>query len=88
MSANTTAFVANAEAGAAIKVTPLAAIRGFVGVNYDNRVPGISSPSFTGSVNAPTTRTPAAILFAHETSYYAGGGIFVRLSPGPVYAKN
>jgi len=88
VSANTTAFVANAEAGAAIKVTPLAAIRGFVGVNYDNRVPGISSPSFTGSVNAPTTRTPAAILFAHETSYYAGGGIFVRLSPGPVYAKN
>jgi hypothetical protein len=86
--AGTTAFVANAEVGAAIRATPFAAIRGFVGVNFDNRVPGIASPSFTGSFGAPTSATPAGVSFNSQTSYYAGAGVVLRFSPGPLYAKN
>jgi hypothetical protein len=86
--AGTTAFVANAEVGAAIRATPLAVIRGFVGVNFDNRAPGISSPSYTGSFGAPTSATPAGILFNSQTSYYAGAVVVARIDPGPSYAKN
>jgi hypothetical protein len=86
--ASTTAFVANGEVGAAIRVTPLAVIRGFAGVNFDKRTPGISSPSFTGVFAAPTSTTAAGILFNSQTSYYAGGGLVVRFGAGPVYAKN
>jgi hypothetical protein len=86
--ASTTAFVANGEVGAAVRVTPLAVIRGFAGVNFDNRTPGISSPSFTGFFAAPTSTTAAGILFNSQTSYYAGGGLVVRFGAGPVYAKN
>ena len=73
INANTTAFVANAEANVTVKVTPAAAIRAFSGVNYDSRIPGISGPAFAGNVSAPTT-TPAGIAFRPEASYYAGGG--------------
>lgn len=77
-SADKTALVANAEANVTINVTPRAALRAFVGLNYDDSVPGISSPTFTGPFNGATSVTPAGILFQKETSYYAGGGALVR----------
>jgi hypothetical protein len=77
-SATTTAFVATAEAGITIRPQPTMTVRGFVGLNYDSRVPGISTPHWTGSALAPTSITPAGINFSSETSYYAGGGITVR----------
>ena len=85
-SATTTAFLANAEAGFAIKPVPWVTLRGFVGLNYDEKVPGISGPLFAGSqlLPSPAVTTPAGIFFARETSYYAGGGVIVRFGPGPV----
>jgi hypothetical protein len=77
---NTADFVANIEGG--LNIQPWAmqniTLRGFAGANLDSSVPGIASPAFTGSVNAPTVRTPAGIAFASETSVYAGGGIIAR----------
>lgn len=75
VTANATPFIANGEAGLAYKWTPAFIIRGFAGLNYDSKVPGIVSPSFTGSILAPTSRTAASISFQSETSYYAGGGV-------------
>lgn len=73
--ANTTASVANVEANLTFKPTPAAAIRVFTGVNYDSRVPGISSPTFTPLF---VTRTASGITFQSESSYYAGVGGTVR----------
>jgi hypothetical protein len=77
---NTADFVANIEGG--LNIQPWAmqnvTLRGFAGANLESNVPGLSSPAFTGSVNAPTVRTPAGITFASETSVYAGGGMIVR----------
>jgi hypothetical protein len=78
-SATTTAVVANAETGFSVKVTPATTLRGFVGVNFDSRVPGITAPtwaSLTGFVELGAT--PASISYSSETSYYAGGGIAVK----------
>jgi hypothetical protein len=72
-SAMTTALVANLESGFAIKPMPSVTLRAFGGVNFDNRVPGITAPSFTGSVFTPTS-TAASISFSSETNYYAGAG--------------
>jgi hypothetical protein len=77
--ADVTTILANVEAGLALQVTSMITLRGFAGVDWDNRVPGISIPSFTGSVNAPTATTPAGIHFNTETSIYAGGGFKVKL---------
>lgn len=74
-------FLANAEAGFAYKVTPMTALRGFAGLNYDGGVPGIAGPSFTGPVSLTTTTTAASISYGRETSYYAGGGLTVSLAP-------
>jgi hypothetical protein len=76
-----TAFLANLETSLIVTQGPWWRWRVFAGLNYDDSVPGISSPSFTGSVGIPTSVTPAGIYFAHETSYYAGGGLLVRFSP-------
>jgi len=73
-SATTTAFVANLESGFAIKPMPSVTLRAFGGVNFDNRVPGVSAPSYAGPILAPTGATSAAISFSSETSYYAGAG--------------
>jgi hypothetical protein len=78
-SATTTAVVANAETGFSVKVTQATTLRGFVGVNFDSRVPGITAPtwaSLTGIVELGAT--PASISYSSETSYYAGGGIAVK----------
>jgi hypothetical protein len=70
-SAHTAAFLANAEASVTARASQSVALRAFVGLNYDSRVPGISSPDFAGGA-------PAGIKFASETSYYAGGGLAVK----------
>lgn len=84
--ADTTAVLANLEAGVAVKLMPPATLRGFAGLNYDGRVPGIAGPSYAGSILAPSATTAAAIFFACETSYYAGVGVLVAFDR-PVYAK-
>lgn len=70
--ADTTALVANAEARVIITPWPNVAIKGFVGLNYDDKVPGITFP---------TAGVPAAIKFEEHTNYYAGGGVIVRFGP-------
>jgi hypothetical protein len=77
----TTPFLANAEASFAVKLTPAALIKSFVGLNYDSRVPGISAQSHSGTVAVATFGTPAGIKFAGETSWYAGGGLTVNFTP-------
>jgi hypothetical protein len=73
-----TVLLANAEAGFVYKFTQTVALRGFAGLNYDGSVPGIASPTYTGSITAPTSRTAASIYYANETNYYAGGGVAVK----------
>lgn len=73
--ANATSFVANAEAGLTFKWLPNLTVHGFAGLNYDSKVPGIASSSFSGGLFGITSRTPAGISFHSETSYYAGGGL-------------
>jgi hypothetical protein len=71
--ANTNARVANVETQATIKWSRVA-LRAFAGLNYDNRVPGISSPAYVNPVVSPGLPiVPAGIAFATQTSYYAGG---------------
>jgi hypothetical protein len=80
-STDTTAFLANAEASITLRPAPAAAVRAFAGLNYDSRVPGILPASYTGSYIAPTSITAANILFSHETSWYAGGGMVITFAP-------
>jgi hypothetical protein len=56
----------------------MVAVRGFVGLNYDGSVPGIANPTFAGLAGAPTSKSAASIYYAHETSYYAGGGVVAK----------
>lgn len=76
--ATATAFVANAELGLTFTPMAMVSLRTFAGINYDRAVPGFVGPSFGGSVNSPTSRTPASITFREEASYYAGAGALVR----------
>jgi hypothetical protein len=69
----TTAVLANAEAGFRYKLSPTVTFRGFAGVNYDSKVPGITSRTF-GSLGV-FILIPAGIFYAHETNYYAGVGL-------------
>lgn len=74
-SASVTPFVANAEANVAFKWLSTLTVRGFAGLNFDSKVPGIAGPSF-GTLGSPAaSRTQAAVSFHSEVSYYAGGGI-------------
>jgi hypothetical protein len=54
------------------------ALTGFVGLNYDSKVPGIQKSSWTGDAATPTSTTPVGIKFESQTSYYAGGGVTWR----------
>src|SRR5437660_1098544 len=47
-SATTSAFVANGEVGLMARVSPTAKVRLFAGINYDDRVPGVSTPAYLG----------------------------------------
>ncbi len=76
-STTTAPLLANAEASVALKITPAATFKGFVGLNYDSRVPGISAQSHSGTVFVGKFGTPAGIKFSAETSFYAGGGLTV-----------
>jgi hypothetical protein len=69
----TTAFVGNFESGFGVKLMRSMTLRAFGGVNFDNRVPGISMPAATNAFTTAAT-SPAGINFSSETSYYAGGG--------------
>ena len=80
------AFLANAELTGTYSFTPSLSVRGFVGATFDDSVPGITNPLYGGSVNAPTSRTPAAIYFKQEWSYYAGAGLRWAFN-SPVVAK-
>jgi hypothetical protein len=82
----TTAFLANAEAGFAHTLTPTITVRGFVGINYDNKVPGITIPTFLPHPGAAIS-VPVGINYSHETSYYAGAGLIWNFS-GPLLAVN
>ncbi|WP_338307696.1 hypothetical protein [Bradyrhizobium sp. TM233] len=77
-SATTTAFVANAEASVNIKLAPSWALRAFGGLNYDNKVPGVSAPAVVLPFGFGGASTPAGVKYQAETSYYAGGGLTVR----------
>ncbi len=79
VSANTTPVLANAEAGIAFKWLPALIVRGFVGLDYDSKVPGLVSPGLIG-VGATTA---ASISFHSRTSYYAGGGVTWTFGPAP-----
>jgi hypothetical protein len=79
--ATTTAFLANAEASLTVMPTSLIALRGFVGLNYDNKVPGIAAPSYAGTGAVGAFGTPAGIKYEAETSWYAGGGVTVTFAP-------
>ncbi|HEY4919049.1 MAG TPA: hypothetical protein VII40_02995 [Xanthobacteraceae bacterium] len=84
-STSTAAFLANAQADLTIRPLRNVELNGFVGLNYDNRVPGVSAPVIVGNagVTGPlgTHGMPAGIEFASETSFYAGGGITVKFAP-------
>ncbi len=77
----TTPFLGNAEASVTVRPLRNVAIRGFVGLDYDSDVPGLSTPTFAGPAIGPTSVTPAGIKFEAETSYYAGGGVTVKFAP-------
>ena len=70
-SATKTAFLANLEASVMVRPTPAWMARAFIGLNYDDSVPGISTPS---KIVGSPSGTPSGIFYAKETSYYAGGG--------------
>jgi len=84
-STSTAAFLANAEADLTISPLRNVELEGFAGLNYDNRVPGISAPVIVGAAGIVgphgTQGMPAGIKFAGETSFYAGGGITAKFAP-------
>ena len=54
-------------------------LRGFAGLNFDNRVPGIAAPVISGIAGFTGAQGVAAgIKYTAETSYYAGGGLTVK----------
>lgn len=76
---STAPLLANAEARLILTPSPTVTIKGFVGLNYDSRVPGMSSPACAGNVcTAGSTGTAAGIKFESETSWYAGGGLVFK----------
>jgi hypothetical protein len=78
---STVPLLANAEASIYWKSpTNMATLRVFGGLNYDSRVPGLSTPVILATDQTPGV--PAGIKFASETSYYVGGGVTVNFS-GP-----
>lgn len=84
--ADTTAFLANAEASITARLWSGLAVRGFAGLNYDSHVPGISAPTYatlptgTGTTGV-TGAIPAGINFQSTTSYYFGGGLTFKFNP-------
>jgi hypothetical protein len=76
--ANSTTAVVLGNAEARVFVTPLHGwtFKGFVGLNYDSRVPGVTAPSFASAFPDPGTGiTPSTIGFESAISYYGGAGM-------------
>jgi hypothetical protein len=86
-SAQATALLANAEARLTFKPWANWALRAFGGVNFDDSVPGIARPTYTGPAAIGLQGTPAGIKFESETSLYAGGGITVQFGSGPAVVR-
>ena len=78
VSQTTAAFVANAETSVIIRLAPKWSLRAFAGLNYDNKVAGVSAPAIVLPIGTGGTSTPAGIYYQAETSYYAGGGLSVK----------
>jgi hypothetical protein len=79
--ADRAALVANAEARLIFRPWASTELSAFAGFNFDNSVPGIAAPRFVGPFNFADPTVPASIIYAAETSYYAGGGLRVRFAP-------
>jgi hypothetical protein len=78
----TSAFLATGEINLEVRPTSALIVHSFAGLRYDNKVPGISSPSYTGAIAGPPTSTTAAgLTFSAETSFYAGGGVLLKFAP-------
>jgi hypothetical protein len=81
-SSTTMPILANAEASVTAMPFAGTAVKAFAGLNYDNRVPGISGPVLPGGAglccNGASVGTPAGIKFESELSWYAGGGLTVK----------
>lgn len=77
-SATTLPILGKAEASMSIRPSSTGSLRGFVGLNYDSRVPGIRGPGPISTIFAPPETTRAGIKFDAETSWYAGGGASIR----------
>ena len=73
-----TPFVSNAEANVVLRPGRNMSIKGFVGLNYDSRVPGIAGVEIPPGA---ASGTQAQIKFESQTSYYAGGGVTVIFTP-------
>jgi hypothetical protein len=56
---------------------PILALRGFSGLNYDGSVPGSQVRPMVATVPPDLFHQPLPACYAHETSYYAGGGVSV-----------
>jgi hypothetical protein len=82
VAASTTAIPLLANAEARVFVTPWRnfALKGFVGLNYDSRMPGIQKGTWVGDSGGGTVATPASIRFESLTSWYTGGGLTVKLN--------
>ena len=74
-------FLANAETSLIYRPSQAVSFRAFVGLNYDNDVPGIQGPVPPAAFLAGAQATPASIKYEAETSYYAGGGLTVKFGP-------
>jgi len=74
-------LLANVEANLTVRPTSYLAMKGFVGLNYDSRVPGVAAPVIVTIPFPGTQQIPASIKFEEETSWYAGGGLTVRFGP-------
>ena len=81
---NTTALLANAEAGFVQRLTEALMLHGFIGLSYDSKVPGIRSASL-GTFATPLP-VPSGIFYDHEISYYAGAGLLWRFG-SPMYVR-
>ena len=74
---NTTAVPVLGNAEARVFVTPLHdwTFKGFVGLNYDSKVPGITAPSIALPNVFGTVGPPSTVGFESVISYYGGGGM-------------
>jgi hypothetical protein len=76
--ASVTAFLASASARLTLALAPGWSLSTFGGLNFDNKVAGISAPGTPNPVGGNVTTTPAGIKFESEISYFAGSSLVVK----------